>query len=131
MSDISEAIDGAIREALAAAFHGRPTLRFEETAKVLRMDPKTLRRHVADGRISYRVTGTGSARKRREFSLTDLERFYEGRTERNAKRAAGSVAPPRKVKAVGGIMGFTDFLAHEERIGAVSLPRNRSSKPCH
>lgn len=71
--------DTDIRERLESAFGGRATVRFAEAASLLDMTEKTLRKHVADGNVSYRATGTGSVRMRREFAVSDLVGFYTGR----------------------------------------------------
>ena len=70
--------DYGIRERLERAFDGSATVRFAEAASLLRMTAKTLRRHVADGSVSYRATGTGSLRMRRE-APQERDKGFDGK----------------------------------------------------
>lgn len=79
--------DPLVREWLRARFAGRPTLRFAETAKLLNVDPKTLRRLMDQGSLPFRITGAGRRRLRREVTLSDLESFYANATIRSAPGA--------------------------------------------
>jgi DNA-binding transcriptional MerR regulator len=78
-------IDAHLRERLVAALDGRPTIRFAEGAKLLNLDQKTLRNLAEQGRIHFRIMGTGRRRLRREFTLSDLEDFYINAATRSAK----------------------------------------------
>jgi hypothetical protein len=114
--------DAGIRERLERGFAGRATVRIAEAAGLLNMTEKTLRRHVAGGSVTFRATGTGSVRMRREFALSDLLGFYAARTARGEPPAdprgrpvmratpglksflstVGSVAPQRRVRTARG-----------------------------
>jgi hypothetical protein len=105
--------DADVRERLLERFNGRPTVRFAEAAELLRMDEKTLRRHVADGNITYRATGTGSVRMRREFTVSDLMQFYAGRS---AQSQRAPLAPGRPlIRAAVGLKTFTGLTANEPK----------------
>jgi hypothetical protein len=66
-----------VPETVRQAFADRPHLTMPELSKVSRMDPKTIRRHIEDGRLNWRNIGTGSVRIRRGFVLADVESFYQ------------------------------------------------------
>lgn len=53
-------------------------------AQALGISEKTLRFHVLAGDIRYVLIGQGTARKRRRFTLADLEEFEEGQHRREA-----------------------------------------------
>lgn len=71
-----------LRERLAQAFEAKTTVNISTAARLLKMSEKTLRRHIAEGNIGFRAVGTGSLRMRREFTVSDLVGFYEGRSQR-------------------------------------------------
>jgi hypothetical protein len=118
--------DHGIRERLECAFDGRTTVRFAEAASLLRMTEKTLRRHVADGSVSYRATGTGSLRMRREFAVSDLLGFY-------AVRKTIADAPPsprgRSVPVrTRGLIGFLEAVGNKRAERCNHAPR-RDRRP--
>lgn len=47
-----------------------------ELSTALRMDVKTLRKHIDAGRLKCRLIGTGALRRRRAFMLSDIESFF-------------------------------------------------------
>jgi hypothetical protein len=98
--------DAAIRERLERGFAGRATVRIVEAAGFLNMTEKTLRRHVTEGNVAFRSTGTGSVRIRREFALSDLLGFYAARKTRGAPPA-----DPRGRTVMRAGTGLTGFLA--------------------
>jgi hypothetical protein len=112
--------DDGIRERLERAFDGRATVRFAEAASLLRMTEKTLRRHVADGSISYRATGTGSLRMRREFAVSDLAGFYAVR-----KTIADAPPSPRGRSVPVHTRGLIGFL---EAVGNKRAERNHAPR---
>jgi hypothetical protein len=113
--------DAGIRERLERGFAGRATVRIAEAAGLLNMTEKTLRRHVADGSVTFRATGTGSIRMRREFSVSDLLGFYAARRTRSEPPAG-----PRGRPVMRAAAGLTGFLA---TVGsAAPARRNRTAR---
>lgn len=72
----SRAIDPDLLQSLRDGFGGRPTVALKEASRLMRMDEKTLRKHVREGRIQFRDVGLGQHRVRREFTLEDIVGFY-------------------------------------------------------
>lgn len=105
--------DGDIRAGLEARLAGRATVRIAEAARLLNMTEKTLRRHVADGAIAFRATGTGRVRVRREFALSDLVGFYDGR---RMVAVGDREIPGRPVMRAGtGMIGFLSATASNDK----------------
>lgn len=95
--------DDHLREALRQGFENRPTLRLAEAAKLLKLHRKTLLKLVEQGTVPCRITGAGRRRLRREFSLTDIERFYANAAARPAcTRGARPIARVRTHPRVRG-----------------------------
>lgn len=76
----SGSIDADLLQSIRSAFAGRPTLDFKDSSNLLRINEKTLRRHVQQGNIRCRLVGLGHIRRRREFALEDIIGFYVGRS---------------------------------------------------
>lgn len=70
-------LPSAIREVCAT----RGYVTMPELAKGLRIDVKTLRKHIDAGRLKCRLIGTGALRRRRAFLLSDIESFFDGMLE--------------------------------------------------
>jgi hypothetical protein len=64
-------------ETVRTAFAERTLLGAPEVARLLEIDPKTLRRHIANGDISFRVKGFGRVKPRRVFTITDIAKFLQ------------------------------------------------------
>jgi excisionase family DNA binding protein len=77
-------------------FEGRLTLSFKEAAELLKLNEKTLRKHVRRGNIRFRQTGLGRSRVRREFALEDIVDFYIGASHRVELSAQGAIVHVRK-----------------------------------
>jgi hypothetical protein len=73
---VNDAEQQNLPQTVLAAFEGLPHLTLPEFSKASRMDPKTVRRHIAAGRLNWRDIGTGSVRVRRGFVLADVLDFY-------------------------------------------------------
>jgi hypothetical protein len=102
----SRAIDPDLLQSLRDGFGGRPTVAFKEASRLMRMDEKTLRKHVREGRIQFRDVGLGQYRVRREFTLEDIVGFYCDACRRNevTETVVRTRAPlPRT------LLGFTEF----------------------
>ncbi|UFW72880.1 helix-turn-helix domain-containing protein [Bradyrhizobium sp. WU425] len=113
--------DGDIRAGLQARLAGRATVRIAEAAKLLNMTEKTLRRHVADGAIAFRATGTGSVRVRREFALSDLVGFYDGRRMVGVGDQAIRGRPV--IRAGTGMIGFLAATAGDDKLASRARKR--------
>ncbi len=79
-----QAFEEGFRVAIAQGFAGRTTMGMRDAANLLKMDEKTLRRHLARGNITFIETGTGDERMRRVFTPNDLLGFYAGQRRRQA-----------------------------------------------
>jgi hypothetical protein len=119
--ETNEERDADVRERLTRDFAGRATVRLPEAAAILKMTEKTLRRHVAEGNVRFRATGTGSLRMRREFTVSDLVDFYGARSARSEPAAA---IPGRPVlRPAVGLAGFTANIGP-----STSTRRNRAAR---
>lgn len=72
---------GNLMAAIRRGFAGRALVGLRDAAKILNMNEKTLRRHIAEGNVSFVKTGTGEERMRREFAPEDLLNFYASRRD--------------------------------------------------
>lgn len=61
--------------ALRNHFATSATIDLPGLARLLPMDVKTLHRHIAAGRLSFRIKGTGAKKKRRVFLEDDVAAF--------------------------------------------------------
>ncbi|MHC2289166.1 hypothetical protein [Bradyrhizobium barranii] len=62
-------------QALEAAFNGRVTIGVPELAALIPMHRETIARHIAAGNLVGRLKGLGRKRRRRVFTITNVERF--------------------------------------------------------
>jgi hypothetical protein len=95
-SDVANAITIA---SIATMFEGRPTVGFKRACEILRLDGKTLRLHLASGRIASVSVGNGRERMRREFTVGHIAAFLlagTSETPRTTRRTAA--APSRAVR---------------------------------
>jgi hypothetical protein len=58
-----------------AAFAKRTMLTATEVARLLEMDPDTLRYHVRNGEITGRIKGAGKVKPRWVFTIADVARY--------------------------------------------------------
>lgn len=91
-----------IPSALIEAFAYRLYLPLQETARLLRLCPTTLREHVRLGHIRYVQIGSGTRRITRMFRLSDVTEFLERQSqiacpsdESPRARSGGSTSPTR------------------------------------
>jgi hypothetical protein len=82
-------VDADLLESIRAAFAGRATLNFKDSSNLLKINEKTLRNHVREGNIRFRLVGLGRIRRRREFALEDIVGFYVARSQ-NAETRSGT-----------------------------------------
>lgn len=87
-------------DVIRQAFYGRAALTLPEVAKVLEMDVKTLRKHVAAGDISFRIKGTGPSHVHRVFSILDVERFLSRPTDRRPLILGAPTYPGKRLGAL-------------------------------
>lgn len=87
-AEIESLATAELVEALRRGFAGRPSVALVDLAKMLKLDEKTLLRHVRSGRLPFRPVGTGRKRIRRQFTIGDVLTFYEN---------LGTPAPARPV----------------------------------
>ena len=71
-----------VPQSIRDAFATRPTLTAPEVCRLLRIDGKTLLRHVRAGNIRYVLKGLGSVRPRREFTMSDVLEFLKNQERR-------------------------------------------------
>lgn len=92
-------------EALDRAFSESFLITMNETEQLLNIDPKTLRRHVANGDLGCRTIGQGISRPRLRFGRDDIEAFLE----RRKRQPSGpmSVVPALKAHPVSVNTGAT------------------------
>ncbi|MDA9415569.1 MULTISPECIES: helix-turn-helix domain-containing protein [Bradyrhizobium] len=109
--DNVQGFDLHLRARLLAAFGTAHTIGFAAAAKLLKLDQKTLRKHVRQGRIGSRIVGTGRWRIRREFALSDIEAFYAPMVERSLDTLGAPVRCGQKKRQ--GRIGF--LLRHTAR----------------
>lgn len=74
--------------ALRNHFANCATIALGDLARLLPMDQKTLRRHIAAGRLPCRFKGDGQVRRRRVFLEADVARFL----------ASLAMEPPENIK---------------------------------
>jgi excisionase family DNA binding protein len=90
-------------------------VRFSEAAKLLKCNEKTLRKHIAQGNLTFRNVGLGTRRLRREFALVDLVGFYAASSRRHGKDSdRGAV----RTAAARGLASFTARRAERLRARA-------------
>jgi hypothetical protein len=89
-------VEEHLLRAVKERFEGRLTLNFKESAELLKLNEKTLRKHVRRGSIRFRQTGLGRSRVRREFALEDIVDFYIGASRRVEPSAQGTTVHVRK-----------------------------------
>jgi len=65
-----------VPDEVRAAFDGRPYLGMPQLAKALRIDIKTLTKHLRAGNLPACNKGTGPVRKRLVCTLDDFKEFY-------------------------------------------------------
>ncbi|KQT78376.1 hypothetical protein ASG59_07760 [Methylobacterium sp. Leaf466] len=100
---------------LAAVFERQATITLAELARLLPMDPETLRGHIRRGHISYVQIGFGERAPRRVFTLDAVLRFLEDRSRTECLSTSG---PARRRTATTSSVEGGDFLALLEREAA-------------
>src|SRR5689334_6603356 len=74
--EIESLATAELAAALREGFAGRPSVEMAELAKLLKLDEKTLLRHVRSGKLPFRRMGAGRKRIRRRFTMGDVLTFY-------------------------------------------------------
>ncbi|KQP60623.1 hypothetical protein ASF39_15785 [Methylobacterium sp. Leaf108] len=100
---------------LAAVFERQATITLAELARLLPMDPETLRGHIRRGHISYVQIGFGERAPRRVFTLDAVLRFLEDRSRTECLSTSG---PARRRTATTSSVEGGGFLALLEREAA-------------
>ena len=94
--------------ALVEAFSYRPLRPLEDTARLLGMSGKTLRRHVAAGNIRPVNLGVGAVKRRLAFRLSDVSEFLQHQHQsapcQSTKRAPAR--PNTASTSNGKVVGF-------------------------
>jgi hypothetical protein len=93
-------------DAVRMAFSNRAVLSAPEIARLLEMDPKTLRRHLARGDITARQKGFGNICRRWVFTIADVAKYLR-RIEDIASRREESLDALRVTLARGLPKGAT------------------------
>lgn len=109
----SDPDDAELVAALRAGFAARPTVSMAELSKLLKLDEKTLLRHIRTGRLPFRAVGCGRRRITRRFTITDVIQFL-----RNQQNRTGPVAM-RLLPAVstgGGFIGSVQRPGRSRRV---------------
>src|SRR5579864_2892542 len=114
-----------IPDLLTRAFANRVTLPLRDTAHLLGIDQKTLRRHAKAGHIRFVVVGLGMTKLRREFALSDIIEFLE----RMRRRECPSTnAPTRRTITTTSNPGIIGFTARREKLIAERQRRSNARK---
>jgi len=96
--------DPELVETLRAGFAGRPAVAMSELSNLLKLDEKTLLRHIRSGRLPFRSVGTGRRRIRRLFTMGDVVQFFDNLgVGAEAPPAIRSVVP--RIVAAPGLIG--------------------------
>jgi hypothetical protein len=77
-----------IPDSIVEAFRVRPLMPLPELARLLGMDPATLREHVIAGDLPWRQKGLGKTKPHRVFVLADVVAFL-GNMKRQSDREHG------------------------------------------
>jgi hypothetical protein len=96
-----------IPDLLRQAFADRVSLPLGDTARLLRIDQKTLRGHVKAGNIRFVVVGLGVTKLRREFTLSDILEFLERMRRRECPSISAPTRPITTMTSNGDALGFT------------------------
>lgn len=115
MTKTSLASDSELREldpniylAILQVFGNNLTIDFSSTAKLLKIDKKTLRRHVLSGNIDFISFGAGAERVRRSFTARDVAVFYC-----RQRTSHGPLLTPKVRRRL--VRPMTGFLASRQR----------------
>jgi excisionase family DNA binding protein len=107
-----DAINADLLKTLREGFGGCPTVSFKEACRLMKLDEKTLRKHVRLGHIEFRAVGLGHVRVRREFALEDILGFYmDARRRVETRESTVRVRAPLPYS----ILGFTQSADRPEK----------------
>jgi hypothetical protein len=85
-----------IPDSIVEAFRVRPLMPFPELARLLGMDPATLREHVIAGDPPWRQKGLGKTKPHRVFVLADVVAFLGNMKRQSDRELFGGIERRRE-----------------------------------